>query len=257
MLHFFKLRQDLFDPQPARDVYHKRQPGKGWPEECPPIRAASAFGFDLLANFDVTFVRRKPTAKDACPWRVEPDVVIESDFAWSASEEADGAPISQQYAWFWPKGQTLPHKISDNVYEVIQHQVKVSTFLYLATDPNELLFITAVPNISQPFRVVSTVVDTDWYPASYPWHMVLDLDPMQKEIRIRRGDPLARVVPVRRDTYFARPMNAGEFDRFFERGQTWLKTHGRPHENADHAGHLDITHTYSKQQMKSRFVVMP
>ena len=59
MLHFFKFRQDLFTPQPAKEVYRKRPAGKGWPEECPPIRAANSFGFDLLANYDVTFTRRR------------------------------------------------------------------------------------------------------------------------------------------------------------------------------------------------------
>ena len=59
MLHFFKFRQELFAPEPAKEIYLKRGPGKGWPEECPPIRAANAFGFDLLANFDVTFIRDK------------------------------------------------------------------------------------------------------------------------------------------------------------------------------------------------------
>ena len=74
MLHYFKFRQDLFDPQPAKDVYIKRGPGKGWPEECPPIRAANAFGFDLLANFDVTFVQSRGK------WRVEKDVVLPERF---------------------------------------------------------------------------------------------------------------------------------------------------------------------------------
>ena len=59
MLHYFKFRQELFDPQPAKDVYLKRGKGRGWPEECPPIRAANGFGFDLLANFDVTFTRKR------------------------------------------------------------------------------------------------------------------------------------------------------------------------------------------------------
>src|SRR4051795_12033522 len=101
MLHFFKFRQDLFAPQPAREAYVKRGAGKGWPEQCPPIRAANAFGFDLLANFDVTFVRTRSEQ-----WRVDSDdVVIESDFDYSASAEADGKPLRQQYAWFWRKGQ--------------------------------------------------------------------------------------------------------------------------------------------------------
>src|SRR5947209_18626533 len=109
MLHYFKFRQDLFDPHPAKDVYVKRGPGKGWPEECPPIRAANSFGFDLLANFDVTF------ACGRSGWKAEPDVVISSDFDYAAGEEGAGVPLTQQYAWFWEKGQKLPHVISDDV----------------------------------------------------------------------------------------------------------------------------------------------
>src|SRR5215470_17107513 len=115
MLHYYKFRQDLFDPVPARDVYMKRGAGRGWPEECPPIRSANAFGFDLLANFEVTFVQR------GGKWRVEKDVVIESDFAYAGSEESRGTSLSQQYAWFWEKGQTIPHRISDNVYAQIRN----------------------------------------------------------------------------------------------------------------------------------------
>ena len=81
MLHFFKFRQELSSPQAAREIYHKPGPGKGWPEECPPIRAANSFGFDLLANFKVTFTR----SRDA--WRVEPDTVIRSDFDYASNEE--------------------------------------------------------------------------------------------------------------------------------------------------------------------------
>src|SRR5688500_10249033 len=151
MVHYFKFRQELFAPQPAKEVYVKRGAGKGWPEECPPIRAASAFGFDLLANFDVTFVRARGGA-----WRAEPDVVIESDFDWSAGEDsaAAAAPLRQQYAWFWEKGQRLPHVISDNVYETIRNQVKVSSYLFLRSDPNELLMFTDVPNLDRPWRPV-------------------------------------------------------------------------------------------------------
>src|SRR5579862_1803928 len=110
MLHYFKFRQDLFAPVPAKDAYLKRGPGKGWPEECPPIRAANGFGFDLLANFDVTFVREKGG------WKVAKDVVIESDFNYASDESSDGKPLRQQYSWFWQKGQKLPHPISDNVF---------------------------------------------------------------------------------------------------------------------------------------------
>ncbi len=249
MLHYFKFRQDLFDPEPAKEVYIKRPTGRGWPEECPPIRAANAFGFDLRANFDITFVRTKTTPNG---WRVEPDVTIDSDFDYAVDDQAAGTPLQQQYAWFWEKGQTLPHVISDNVFDAIKNQVKISSYLYFKTDPNELLLITEPPNQRKPWRAVSAVVDTDWYPASYPWHTVIELDASEKTIRIEKGEPLARVVPVRRDTYFAQPMSPTAFDEFFAKGQQWLTTHGR----AEHEGVVDITRTYVRQQMKSRFAVL-
>lgn len=250
MIHYFKFRQDLMDPVPARDIYIKRPAGRGWPEECPPIRAANGFGFDLLANFDLTFVRGR------AGWRVESDIVLESDFNWSASEESDGVPLSQQYAWFWEKGQKIPHPITDNVYEVVKNQVKISSFLYLQSDPNEVLLMTDIPNLQRPFRTMSGLVDTDWYPASYPWHIVLELDPKLKKIHIHAGEPLCRVIPLRRDTYFAKQMSPDAFNEFFERGQQWLTTHGNfEHEKAGE-GTADITRTYVRQQMKSRFVVM-
>jgi hypothetical protein len=256
MIHYFKFRQDLFDPQPAKEAYLKRKPGRGWPDECPPMRAANSFGFDIYANFDITFIHSRGG------WRVEPDVVIASDFDWAGDEDAEGAPLTQQYAWFWEKGQTLPHPISDNVYREIRDQVKVSSFLFLRTDPNELLYLTDIPNLKRPWRALTALIDTDWYPASYPWHVVLELDRSLKRIRIRRGEPICRVIPVRRDAYFAQAMTPTAFDEFFARGQRWLAEHGRPHTAANapaadpHSGTLDITHTYVRQQIKSKFVVL-
>lgn len=252
MLRYFKFRQELFDPAPGRDVYVKRGAGKGWPEECPPIRAASAFGFDLLANFDVTFVRAK-----SGDWRVEKDVVLSSDFDYAANEESEGAPLTQQYAWFWERGQKIPHVISDNVYAKIRNQVKVSSFLFLQTDPNEMLYFTDIPNLDRPWRSMTALVETDWYPASYPWHTVIELDPREKRITIRKGEPLCRVMPVRRDTYFAQAMGAETFDDFFARGQRWLSTHGKfEHEASDNADVADITKTYVRQQLRAKFVVL-
>jgi Family of unknown function (DUF6065) len=253
MIRYFKFRQELFAPTPAKEIYIKRAAGKGWPEECPPIRGANAFGFDLLANFDVTFHQSAEGE-----WTVADDVTIESDFDYTASESADGAPLSQQYAWFWERGQTIPHVISDNVWNEIKNQVKVSTFLFLQSDPNELLYMTDVPN-SPPqrnWRAITAMVETDWYPASYPWHVVLELSKEAKSVSIRKGDPLCRVIPVRRDSYFAKQMSSIEFDDFFSRGQRWLATHGRVGHEAKPAdpGVVDITRTYSKQQLKSRFV---
>src|SRR3954462_9656817 len=231
MLHFFKFRQELFSPQAAKETYVKPGPGKGWPEECPPIRAANGFGFYLLANFDVPFVRSRSTDSG---WRVEPDTVIRSDFDYSANPESEGAPLTQQYAWFWEKGQKLPHVITDNVYDQIRHQVKVSSYLFLKTDPNELFLMTEGPNLKRPWRAVSALIETDWYPASYPWHAVIELDRSEKRITIKKGEPLCRLIPVRRDAYFAKQMSPQSFDDFFDRGQRWLATHGKfEHEPAD------------------------
>jgi hypothetical protein len=251
MLHFFKFRQDLLGPVPAKDAYIKRKSGHGWPEQCPPIRGANSFGYDILANHDVTFLKKRDGT-----WKVQDDLVIESDFNWSGDDESEGHPLQQQYAWFWNREQQLPHKISPHVFEAVKNQVKVSSFLYLKTDPNELLMICEMPNLIRPFRAIAAVVDTDWYPASYPYHVVLELDPREKRIEIKQGDPLVRIIPVRRDNYFAKQMTPDEFFTFFNRGQDWLESHGRMHEAAEGAHHLDITHTYSKQQLKSRFMVM-
>lgn len=254
MLRFFKFRQELFGPVPAKDVYVKRATGRGWPEECPPIRAANAFGFDLLANFDVTF-----NQADDGTWSAEPDVELASDFDWSPDEETPGQPLTQRFCWFWQRGQTIPHEITDDVHDIIRNQVKVSSFLYLDTDQNELLSMGPMPNAKPMheagWRTMAVVAETDWYPASSPWHVVLELDPSRRSVSLAKGEPIARIVPLRRDTYFAQPMSPGEFDSFFERSQRWLATHGRPHDDAGQGGR-DITRTYVKQQARSRFIVL-
>ena len=246
MLHYFKFRQELFDPQPAKDVYVKRGVGKGWPEECPPIRAANAFGYDVLANFDITFAQSRGR------WTVDPDITLESDFDWSGSEDSPGRPLTQQYAWFWEKGQKLPHVITDNVYKEISNQVKISTLLFLQTDPNDLLLMTDIPNLARPWRAMTALIETDWYPASYPWHTVIELDRSEKRIRIKKSDPICRLIPLRRDTYFAGQMPPDHFNAFFDRGQRWLSTHGQ----IQHEGTVDITRTYVRQQARPRFIVM-
>jgi hypothetical protein len=249
MLHYAKFHQALYPPTPAKEIYHKPGPGRGWPEECPPLRAANAFGFDLLANFALDFRYSQKTGQ----WKLMEPVVVESDFEWAADARSPGVKLEQEYAWFWQKGQTLPHRITDNVYEAIKHQVKVSTFLYLQTDPDEMLLIAEIPNLRRKFRAMSALIETDWYPASYPWHCVLELDPGAGKITIAKGEPLCRVIPVKRATYKAQAMDAKRFSAFFDRGQAWLEEHGRAHEEGAGSGTLDITRTYSRQQKKSTF----
>ncbi len=254
MIRFYKFRDELLAPRPAKDVYVKRPTGRGWPEECPPIRAANAFGFDLLANFDVAFMKNPDGT-----WHAEPDVELASDFDWSATENAPARPLVQNYAWFWEKGQQLPHVITDDVFAEVRNQVKVSTFLFLATDPNEILLFADPPNAppmqERGWRAMSAIAETDWYPASYPWHVVLELDSSRDRVEISKGDVLCRLTPLRRDTYFAGPMTESDFDAFFTRGQRWLSAHGKPHD-AGGGEALDITKTYVKQQARSRFIVL-
>src|SRR5438128_11184820 len=95
MLHYFKFRRELFAPVRGREVYLKRRPGRGWPEQCPPVGAANAFGFDLLANFDVTFVQTR------AKWRVLKDIVINAACDCSCRPDAVGQPRVLQYACRW------------------------------------------------------------------------------------------------------------------------------------------------------------
>lgn len=262
MLKFYKFAEHIPAPVPARAMYHRREPGKGWPEECPPVRAANAFGWDVLAAFDMLFTQADGR------WRLEEPVDVESDWAYSTESDGDDEgpdendgdggraaadePLIQRNAWFWDEDQILPHAISKSVYRQIANQVKVSTFLFVASDENELLYITDIPNMQRPFRALSALVDTDWYAASYPWHCVLELDPAEKQIRIAEGEPLCRLFTVRRDQYFAREMTTVEFETFFQRGQEWLRRHGK----GEREGMVDITGNYGKQQVLSRFTVI-
>ena len=245
MLRFFKFNSDVPSPVPARPAYMKRTPGKGWPEECPPLRAANAFGWDVLSATELRFRRRDGE------WSLATPVELESDWTYGADDDADGEPLTQQNAWFWDRDQELPHVISPEVYPAIADQVKVSTYLFLRTDPNEILYFTDIPNLRRPFRVFSALIDTDWYPASYPWHCVLELDPSEEEIRIEKGTPLCRLFVVRRDHYFAAEMSPAEFEAYFQRTQDWLSRHG----SGEKEGATDIRGAYGRLQQLSRFVV--
>jgi hypothetical protein len=255
MLHFYRFSTETPPPAPARAVYAAKKAGqdpgvrspkgRGSPEECPPVRAANSFGWDVHAAHDMTFLQ-----KDG-DWSIENPVDLESDWAFSSEADAEGAPLVQRNAWFWDKDQVLPHVIAPEVYPEIAHQVKISTFLFLRTDPNELLFITDIPNANRPYRTLTALVDTDWYPASYPWHCVIELDRTKKRIQIAKGEPVCRLFTVRRDHYFAREMTPREFEDYFQRTQDWLRRHGK----GEKSGDVDITGAYIKQQQLSKFSV--
>ncbi len=222
MLHYFPFADGIHPPTPARPTYHPKQKGHGWPDECPPLRAANAFGWDVLAPFAMTFRRTRDGWKHLDP------VDVTANFIWEPRAAiGEGAPLVQRNAWFWDKGQVLPHRISDDVYAELRDQVKVSTFLYIRTNANEQLMLGEVPNRIVPWRAFTAVLDTDWYPASYPWHGVLVLDRREREIRIERNTPLFRLTLHKRQTYLATAMSDDSFDRFFAKGQKWLAANAR------------------------------
>jgi hypothetical protein len=252
MIHFRRFCEGALAPAPARDSYMKRSGGRGWPEQCPPVRASNAYGFDLLASVDIEFLR-----EDDGGWSLTQSDTLTADWVWTpegAPEDAEVAPPQEQdAAWFWDKDQTIPHVISPEVWPLLRDQVKVSTFLYLATDPDEMLLFMDLPHATRPFRVLPALVETDHYPASYPWHCVLELDRRHERIRIERGESLCRLLPVRRDEFIAREMSDDAFGAFFDRGQAWLTQHGK----GPPGPMMDITGVYGRQQRRATFRVEP
>ncbi len=246
MLRYYRFHADLPHPVPARPVYVRRESGSGWPEHCPPIRTAQAFGWDIINPFDMRFVR-----DEQGNWEIAEAVEVQSDI------ELDGGttPHPQLNAWFWEKGQQRPHIITDNVYAAIRHQCKVSTFLYLETEPGWVLAMRDIPNLRRPFTVIESVIETDWYKPAHPWHGVIELPRIGEsaigEVVIPKGEPLFRLVPLQRADYAAAEMDGPEFGRFFQEGQRWLEAHGKEPQE----GEVDITGAYAKQQDNATFTV--
>jgi len=92
---------------PGREVYVEAAQRQGLAEQCRNSGRRIRL-MDLLSNFSMNLC-------DESGWRVEPDVVIESDFDWTASKVRRNA-AQEQFAWFW-RGTEMPHVISDNVYD--------------------------------------------------------------------------------------------------------------------------------------------
>lgn len=247
-MRYYRFNSDLPHPVPARPVYRKCPSGSGWPEHCPPIRTANAYGWDIINPFKMRFIR-DPQGE----WTLPDSVEVHADV------ELDGnvVPEPQLNAWFWEKGQQRPHVITDNVYLQIRNQVKVSTFLYLQTDPGEILLIRGIPNLARPWGTTEAIIETDWYFPAHPWHCVLELPRIEEspvsEVIIAEGEPLCRVVPLQRADFSAQEMSGHAFALAFQDGQRWLSAHGRNPVGRD----LDITGTYAKQQKLAEFGVDP
>lgn len=250
-LRYFRYHSDLPHPVPARSSYVARPPGQGWPEQCPPIQAAQAFGWDVINPFTMRFVRGKEG------WEIGSAVEVQGG---DLEERVGVEPFPQQNCWPWDSAQILPHRISPHVFPQIRHQVKVSTYLFLQTPPGWALLMSDIPNLKRNFSVISAFLDTDWYFPAHPWHCVIELpqgSSEANEVVIPEGALLCRLTPVRRGAYVATELLPEEFNELFNSGQRWLEEHGRPSEDPEAGGALDITRAYKKQQQTATFEVEP
>lgn len=257
MLHWFKFHSKVMAPVPATDMYRKRQPGRGHPEECPPLRAACAYGFDVLTSFPMTFLRDDESGG----WRLETPVNVQADWAWAPPDSEPAVPQTQINAWFWEKGQQVPHVISDDVFDLLRNQVKLCTWLFLKTDPDELLWIGDIPNRFRPWRAYTAIVDADLYSASYPWHCVLEFDRREERIHIPEGEPICRLMTVPRGNFVAAEMSGEEFSEYFATGQEWLAKNSKPSGTMSDSPSTDelsdITGRYARVARRSSFSVRP
>lgn len=250
-LRYFRYHSALPHPAPAKQIYRDRESGSGWPEQCPPIKAAQAFGWDVINPFDIEFVY----GEDG--WGITSAVEVEGD---DLRARTGAESFSQDNIWGWDPEQILPHKISPHVFPEIKHQVKVSTYLFLKTPPGWATLQTDIPNIERKFRVISALLDTDWYFPAHPWHLVIELPKGRRRqgesVQIQAGEPLCRLTPVRRGAYVADEMDSEELMENFAAGQQWLTDNGRPSDDPKApAGALDIRGAYAKQQRTASFAV--
>jgi hypothetical protein len=246
VLNYYRYMADLPHPVPAKGVYRTGLQGQGWPEHCPPIRAASAYGWDVINPFEMVFIR-----DDDGQWSLEETLEVHSD----VDLRSGMTPHPQQNAWFWEKGQMSPHVISDHVYEQVKNQVKVSTFLYLKTEKDWMISIRPIPGLKRPWSTLEAIVEADWYWPAHPLHGVIELptEPSIKKVIIEEGEPLFRLLPVQRSTFEAREMSDDQFNTYFESGQAWLKENGK---KVGH-DHVLLTGVYAKQQEAAEFKVYP
>lgn len=184
-MRYFRFHSDLPHPVPATRPAPPG-PGSGWPEQCPPMQAAAAFGWDVINPFEIRFDPGEES------WELHDAVEVGGA---DLEERGDVAAFDQDNCWQWDPKQVLPHRISPHVYPEVRNQAKVSTYLYLQTPPGWALMMSDIPNAHRRFRVLSALLDTDWYYSAHPWHAVVELPrvPEGEPVVIAEGEPLCRL----------------------------------------------------------------
>jgi hypothetical protein len=166
-------------------------------------------------------------------------VVDRERFRLRRFESSAGAPLTQQYAWFWDKGQKLPHVISDNVYAEINNQVKSA-----ASSSSRRPERRALLHATSPARRARGGDDGAGryrlVPGELPWHTVIELSREQKRVSIQKGEPLCRVIPCG-----ATPTSRGDVAGsasidFFARGQQWLRDARAGAARGERGHHADV-----------------
>ncbi|CAK9022586.1 unnamed protein product [Durusdinium trenchii] len=248
-LRYFRFHSELPHPVPAERPAQK--PGSGWPEQCPPMQAARAFGWDVINPFEIRFDPGEES------WKLHDAVEVGGG---DLEERGEVGAFDQDNCWQWDPNQVLPHRISPQVFPEIRNQAKVSTYLYLQTPPGWAILMGDIPNAHRRFRILSAMLDTDWYFPAHPWHAVVELPKFVEgePVIIPAGEPLCRLTPVRRGSYSAAEMRPDQFKMLYEKGQAWLEENGRPSEDPEApAGALDIRGCYARQQRRFDFQVTP
>jgi len=211
------------------------------------MQAAAAFGWDVINPFEIRFDPGEES------WELHDAVEVGGG---DLEERGDVGAFDQDNCWQWDPKQVLPHRISPHVYPHIRNQAKVSTYLYLQTPPGWAILMSDIPNSHRRFRILSALLDTDWYYPAHPWHAVVELPrlPEGEPIVISEGEPLCRLTPVRRAAYSAAEMRPAQFKQLYEKGQSWLEDNGRPSEDPEApSGALDIRGCYARQQRSFEF----
>ena len=114
--------------------------------------------------------------------------------------------------------------------------------------------MTDVPNLARPWRAMTAPGRYRLVPGQLSVaHGDRAVARGEKRITIRKGEPLCRVMPVRRDTYFAQQMPPARSTTSSPAASSGSPRTARC---STRTRTVDITRTYVRQQVKSKFVVM-
>lgn len=200
-IEFIKLKEELNDyvirnPTPAifeRPSWWKDMP-KGINEHeynfnnnktirsCPAINDAFNFGYILYTPVDIYI-----------------DVTDEENIFWKLPDINLSVHGDNQLATFFDyhdKKQTEKYIIDENYCKQV---FKMNTLWGIKTDPGYSTWFThPIGRNNLPFRIFDAIVDTDKFPAIFPYSFVV-----RKDFKgvIKSGTPFMQIIPFKRDDF--------------------------------------------------------